>query len=260
VPATLQRPMKGKIGDDDVQRYSLNLLVPQLAKLPGNTIRAALHQHSAAFLAGLEAVQIPHTMPSNTLPLSLDIHVPNDRAHTSPPAYPTHILALSTPFNGMTPPDAPFSLTPIHGALLAANSADVLLPPLERTSTRGCIRLPVIRVIVPSVQAFVILRSYMYTGRIEAFLSALVPLPASFIAKLRHPAQTLAAAFACIPELQQLTQHLIDSTRGGLPAYVERLGHIRAVWETMWTLKMGEQVLWKALDLAWELARGAMDV
>ncbi|KAJ7450746.1 hypothetical protein FB451DRAFT_1526562 [Mycena latifolia] len=258
VPTFLPRPADFTLVDD-VARPTLAMMIPELAKLAGHVIRHQLFLRSDQLLAGLDGVQLPYSMASNSVPPILHVARP-DRPDNRPVLTPTHVLALGAPLNVLTPPDAPVSLIAIHGPVFAAHCARLAMPPTVRPLRPDFISLPVMRLNVPSRTAFVILRAFMYSRRADTFLDALIPFPTKFLAEIRrgNASDRIKAARASQPEIISLTQHLILGTQGGPEQFWERVHHLHAVWETMTQLAMSDSLLWEAFELAWLLARAAL--
>ncbi|KAJ7507076.1 hypothetical protein B0H11DRAFT_1706202 [Mycena galericulata] len=256
--------MLGRLRDghiDDVARSVLTALAPDLAMLPGTAIRHELLQRSNQFVAGLTALQFPSTLASNALPPFLYALLPREQPAGA--VYPTHVLALSPPVSSHTPRNAPVTVFPIHGAVFAAHSARVVLPPTVFHLRPGYLSLPVCRMTMPSVTAFVALRSYMYTRRIDDFLDMLLPLPRSFLDELkpgRARGPRIRATQASVQKIAELTQQVMYSTPGGPEVFYALLNKVKEMWDTMCALVMCDELLWQGLDLAWSVARNAVIV
>ncbi|KAJ7454020.1 hypothetical protein B0H11DRAFT_1740649 [Mycena galericulata] len=256
--------MLGRLRDghiDDVARSVLTALAPDLASLPGTAIRRELLQRSNQFVAGLTALQFPSTLASNALPPFLHALLPREQPAGA--VYPTHVLALSPPVSSYTPRNAPVTVFPIHGAVFAAHSARVVLPPTVFHLRPGYLSLPVCRMTMPSVTAFVTLRAYMYTRRIDDFLDMLLPLPRSFLDELkpgRARGPRIRATQASVQKIAELTQQVMYSTPGGPEVFYALLNKVKEMWDTMCALVMCDELLWQGLDLAWSVARNAVIV
>lgn len=257
IPTTLDRLKDGSI--DDVARPVLAVLAPDLAKIPGTAIRHELLTRSAQFLAGLTSIQCPHTLTANALPPSMYVLLPREQPGGNT-EYPTHMLALSPPTDRYTPRDIPVCVVPIHGAVFAAHSARVVLPPPVPHLRPRYLTLPMCRMTVPSVTAFVSLRSYMYSRRIDVFLEGLLPLPRAFLAELQpgREASRIRAASTSPQEIAYLTQQMLYSSPGRAELFWVRLNQVKEMWETVCALVMCDELLWQGLDFAWHLARTAL--
>ncbi|KAJ7700364.1 hypothetical protein B0H17DRAFT_1128783 [Mycena rosella] len=258
LPVFLARPADFNLVDD-VARPTLGMLAPELANLPGHVIRQKIFQHSANMLTGLDGVQLPYTMANNTIPQTLHIQRPQNPA-TGTPWLPTHAIALTPPLTVLTPPDAPVTIVAMPGAVLAAHCAKLVMPMPVAPLKPEYISLPVMRLTVPSMTAFVILRSYMYSRRVDRLLTGLLHFPPAFLLELRHgnPSDRIKAERADPQEHMRLMQHLMLSTPSGIPAYWVRMRHLYGVWETMTSLVMSDPLLWEAFDLAWTLMRDSL--
>ncbi|KAJ6565496.1 hypothetical protein DFH09DRAFT_1278594 [Mycena vulgaris] len=258
IPASLARPADWS-RVDDVARPTIAMMQPGLAKLPGYMIRHQLVQISGQLLSGLDDVQLPTTLPKNDVPEILQTPRPRHPGYENP-FFPTHVVALIAPLTVLTPPDAPVPMVAIHGTVLAAHCATTVLPhPIHHLAPQY-LSLPVVRLEVPSMTAFTLLRAYMYSGRVDTFLESLIPLPSAIVADIRRGRANdkLAAVLAAPAQIHQLTQHVIFSTFGGVPEFWVRVRQLYAVWETMYELAMSDSLLWQAFDLAWLLARNAL--
>ncbi|KAJ7151327.1 hypothetical protein C8R43DRAFT_485808 [Mycena crocata] len=252
LPIILPRPAKPA---DDVARPIINLMAPLLSHLPGHVIRSELARESAQLLAGLAAMRVPLSISSNRVPPSLEIPFTQDPTVQATPIYPSHILAMSEPPTPLTPPDYPCSLIPIHGPLLAAYACKLRIqaPAQQGGEFPGCTNVAVRRVIVASLPAFVALRAFMYSRRIDAFLAALLPFPPRAISGIR--AAELAPIVQDERVLEQLERHFVLMTPGGAREAWWHAKHVRGVYETMCQLGIYDDLLWQALDLAWHILR-----
>ncbi|KAJ7982819.1 hypothetical protein DFH06DRAFT_1122882 [Mycena polygramma] len=263
---------------DDVARPLVALFAPNLASLPGPAIRNELFASSANFIDGLAAVHVPPTIHLNMIPLTFTLPVPppekptgRKKAKVMPPLYPTHVIAIAPPpaSERKTPRDAPIPLIAVHGVIIAANCTNVKLPPapLQPADPRF-VSLATHGLTVCSIPAFVILRLYMYGRRIDTFLDALLPFPAPFIKRLRpdknepnHASLKITAAFYSLPETRRLADHVLLCTPGGALPMWDRIRFLQDVWQTMnIDLGMRELVLREALELAWQVARLALEL
>ncbi|KAJ7722788.1 hypothetical protein B0H16DRAFT_1431218 [Mycena metata] len=246
LPRTLERPA---FVLDSLSRQSLDALAPELAEVPLPFIHHQLAVHADQMLADINSLPIPSTIPAMRLPRTLAVKLPvassdSDVEHI----YPTHILAVSASSRStLAALDAPLSLVAVHGVAFAANCTTAALRPVEYdANTRGTLTLPLYRVALPSVQALLILRGYMYTHRIDMLLSAIFPLPAPLTY-----VEVKSALVSSATKLR-LAMHLVSAHQG--PAHI--LGYARRVqdiWRTVCCLGMYHVELWDALDLAWEL-------
>ncbi|KAJ7253079.1 hypothetical protein B0H12DRAFT_1117366 [Mycena haematopus] len=268
IPKILPRP----VGDDadDVSRPLLAIYAPELVALSGRALRSQLFASSQKLMTGLNAVQLPHTIPQNALPLCFTVPVQLYPSAREAPAaiYPTHILAVSASSSVQPPIDAPVALTAVHGAIIAANCTRVALraaaaPPADARF----VRLATHRLSVASLPAFVLLRGYMYARRIDTFMAGMMPFPPAFLDELKPENHlpgadrlNIVAAWHSPAQTRLLAGHLAFCTPGGPCAMWERMRLLEGVWKVMCELGMYEQLLWRALDLAWHVARYAVRV
>jgi hypothetical protein len=176
-------------------------------------------------------------------------------------------LAIGLPVSksSPSPADAPQAVFPVHAVVLAAHCAKLpRLPPASPPSSRSSsITLPVLPLALPSPQAFAILHAYMYTHRIDAALGALLPLPPAFLASLassQDPSAALAAALAQPSTRHALSKHLLAAAGTSLSALMAHAGHVKELWQDMVALGVYDPALWAAVDLAWEVVLGAMNL
>ncbi|KAJ7025413.1 hypothetical protein C8F04DRAFT_934641, partial [Mycena alexandri] len=125
------------------------------------------------------------------------------------------------------------------------------------------VTLPILPLSLPSPQAFAILHAFMYTHRIDAALGALLPFPPTFLETLAPSSSTaahLAAALASGSTRHQLNAHLCAASSGNLSTLMTHAAHVRELWQDMVALGLYDPTLWDALDLAWEVVLGAMNL
>ncbi|KAJ7151312.1 hypothetical protein C8R43DRAFT_1190717 [Mycena crocata] len=229
-------------------------------------------------MAGISALapsHLPTSLPRSHLPPALTIPIrassSSGNGHSS---YPTHALVIgsSSSKHGQAP-DAQQSLFPVHAVVLAAHCAKLpRLPPPARSSSSSAV-LPVCPLALPSPQAFSILHAFMYTHRLDAALSALLPLPASFIESLaasysssasaRGAPTPVALVHAALSEPQTrhaLSAHLCASAAGNMSALMAHAGHVKELWQDMVALGLYDSELWDTLDLAWEVVLGGLNL
>ncbi|KAJ7824756.1 hypothetical protein B0H14DRAFT_3110858 [Mycena olivaceomarginata] len=266
LPRTLARPPF-----TDISRDALAAAAPELTAVPAEFIRHGLRAkgpHMQAGIAALAPSHLPTSLPRDRLPPALRIPLcaPPPGA-PAPPSYPTHALAIGLPVSKSSPSaaDAPQAVFPVHAVVLAAHCAKLpRLPPASPPSSRSSsITLPVLPLALPSPQAFAILHAYMYTHRIDAALGALLPLPPAFLASLaaaQDPSAALAAALAQPSTRHALSAHLLAAAGTSLSALMAHAGHVKELWQDMVALGVYDPALWAAVDLAWEVVLGAMNL
>lgn len=249
LPRALERPI---ICSDSISRLTLDALAPELAELPLPFIHHQLALHTEQMLAGLEDLQVPGTIPHFLLPPTLAIALPHNCSNVEL-IYPTHVLAVSVPSRKS---DEPFALIPVHGIVVAAYCSAAVLHPAPSEDVccpPDTLTLPVCPVVLPSVQAFITLREYMYSQRIDTLFAALFPLPAP----LAHTEVKTALASAATK--LRLATHLICA-HPGLAHLFGYAARVQEVWKTACCLGMYDAALWDALDLAWELVIVALNL
>jgi hypothetical protein len=57
-----------------------------------------------------------------------------------------------------------------------------------------------------------------------------------------------------------LASHLCASAGGNLSALMSHAGHVKELWQDMVARGMYDASLWDALDLAWEVVLGALNL
>ncbi|KAJ6573036.1 hypothetical protein DFH09DRAFT_1362197 [Mycena vulgaris] len=222
--------------------------------------------------------------PSSPRPPSFRASPPNSsearqaRRHRRPRALPPpHSLpgahlpaALSAPlrvFPGPNPGgerEAAHAIFPVHAVVLAAHCAKV--PRLQPSAPTGSTRtasatLPVLPLTLPSPHAFVILHALMYTHRLPPALAELLPSASSHGRngeELTHA--TLLATLASPSALHALASHLCASSSSNLSTLMGHAGHVKELWQDMVALGVYDPELWDALDLAWEVVLGALNL
>ncbi|KAJ7243620.1 hypothetical protein B0H12DRAFT_1003913, partial [Mycena haematopus] len=269
LPRTLSRPAFTDISPD-----ALAAAAPELATVPIEFIRHGLRAKAPAMQAGLAALapsHLPKAIPRDRMPSSLTVPLRSSGAAVIP-SYPTHVLAIAT--SSKSAPSSDAAVFPVHAVVLAAHCAKLPpLPPSRGPSASGAVTLPVLPFTLPSPPAFAILHTYMYTHRLDAALGALLPLPPAFLSSLAsasspssssrsaHSAHDILRTTLANPtHLHPLATHLAASEGGNLAALMAHAAHVKELWQDMVALGVYDPALWDALDLAWEVVLGAMNV
>ncbi|KAK7042549.1 Clampless protein 1 [Favolaschia claudopus] len=260
LPQTLERPSRC-FDSGDISPATLEAVGPDLAesKPTVHFIQEQLYLHTDKLLAGLRYIPVPPTHPSYSLPVTFSVTVPflSDDIE-----YPTHILAVLLPSENEAP-EAPIPLVPIHGIVLAVNcSAEILRPLIEgddedsedSDSTTYKLYLPVCSIRLPSVEALITLRNFMYTKEVDALFADLFPLPQPFDHETLQRAQQSESLDCKLA----LVQKLIWAEPG--VKHLLRYGSlVLDLWRTACCLGMHDDGFWDALDLAWELVLIALN-
>ncbi|KAF7311756.1 Clampless protein 1 [Mycena indigotica] len=267
LPRTLARPAFA-----DIARDALAGAAPDLAAagVPDEFIRHGLRAKGPAMLAGISALapsHIPQSLPRSRLPPVLSVPL---RAAAHGVALPTHALAVSPAGKVKDDADAPTTLYPVHAVVLAAHCT--ALPRMPRPAgpagpaSAAHAALPVLPLALPSPPAFAIIHAWLYAARLDAVLSSLLPaaLPSPFLARLADPAapalRTLEAALAARPTLHALATHVCAAAAGNLGALMGHAGHVKELWQDVVALGICDAGLWAAIDVAWEVVLGAMNL
>jgi hypothetical protein len=98
----------------------------------------------------------------------------------------------------------------------------------------------------------------MYHHRLDAVLKALIPLPAQFLHNLSH--QTVQSTMSSPNMLHQLSSYLCSSSSSNIGALTTHAAHVKELWQDMVALGLHDPELWDAVDLAWEIVLGALNV
>ncbi|KAJ7178164.1 hypothetical protein C8R46DRAFT_1329206 [Mycena filopes] len=287
LPRTLDRPPF-----TDIPRAALAAAAPDLAAagVPAEFIRHGLRAKAAAMAAGIAALapsHLPPSIPRAHLPdrLTIPLRAPAPGSGAPSPSYPTHALAIGQ--NAKAKDDGEGGggeekkdalIFPVHAVVLAAHCAKLpVLPPPSRSSSssRGSahLTLPILPIALPSQAAFSILHAFMYTHRIDAALGALLPLPPAFLASLappppsssshassNNPHAQITLTLSSPPTLHALSSHLLHTSSHSLTTLYAHSTHVKELWHDMVALGVYDPVLWDALDLAWAVVLGAMNL
>ncbi|KAJ7050170.1 hypothetical protein C8F01DRAFT_563347 [Mycena amicta] len=297
LPLYLARPT-ARADEEDVARTMLVPFAPLLATLPTSVIRTELASCSVAYTTGAQFANewVPQTISSGSLPpfflvpYTLD---PHPAMTGLPRVYPSHVLAITSLDESKgSSDDITLWLTCIHAAVIAAHCTKVALP-VDKVGSgfkfrKGpSLRLQTHRLQVPSPPAFVTLRKYMYTRRIDIFLAGVLPSgfphTASFMQELfvaasaatrwpitlvsdrgeEYPAPAPDAAIANLLRLLE-SEEIREKARNALHGVEVDMvrAQARMVWETWRTmchLGMQDEMLWAGIDLAWDVVRSVLN-
>lgn len=89
-------------------------------------------------------------------------------------------------------------------------------------------------------------------------MKALIPLPGGFAQGLSH--QTVQDALSSGTTLHQLSSYLCSSASSNLQTLTTHAAHVKELWQDMAALGLHDPELWDALDLAWEVVLGALNL
>ncbi|KAJ7059288.1 hypothetical protein C8F01DRAFT_1146653 [Mycena amicta] len=271
LPRTLARP-----AFTDISRDALAAAAPELSGVPDEFIRHGLRSKGPAMLAGISALapsHLPQSLPRARLPPALSVPL-RTKAHGT--ALPTHALAISFASKGKDDPDALTTLFPVHAVVLAAHCTKLpRMPRASSSSSAHSITLAVLPLALPSPPAFAIIHTWLYTARLDTALATLLPhgaLPAPFLDRLAatyaapSPSPSAAAHRALEDTLESratvhaLATHLCAASAGNLGTLMAHAGHVKELWQDIVALGICDPGLWAALDLAWEVVLGAMNL
>lgn len=280
LPRTLQRPSYSEVSRDQIAAVA-----PELVDVPAEYIRRSicaktnqyvfvqirsqkLSKINLAFrmLAGISALSkshLPVTIPKSHLRHNTPLTVPIRTSPSQPtPSYPTHFLALSTNTKSQTSSSDQLPLVPTHSLVLAAHCAALPRMPASTPQPQGStVTIPVLPLAVPSPQAFQTLHQFLYTHNVATLLHSLLPsLPSTFLATLSS--STIHATLASGPKLHQLSSHCLSNAQHGQPTQIlmGHAHHITALWRNVIALGVHDKDLWDAIDLAWEIILGSLNL
>lgn len=147
---------------------------------------------------------------------------------------------------------------PVHSLVLASHCA--MLPRLPNASSQAgsTLNMPVLPLTLPSPAAFSILHQFMYHHQLDSVLKALIPMPSSFLHNLSH--QTVQSTMASGTMLHQLSSYLCSSSSSNLATLTTHAAHVKELWQDMVALGLHDPELWDAVDLAWEVILGALNL
>ncbi|KAF7372038.1 Clp1-like protein [Mycena venus] len=242
---------------DDPSRATLDAMAPDLAEVPLPFIRDHITENATDMLLGLRTLlpTLPSTIDRRSVPLSFTVPVPpNPQSPGLEPNYPTHVLAVSLPTSTA---EEPLTLIAIHGIVLAAHCAASTLraPPVAAGSNLETLVLPVWPVVLPSIDAFLTLRTFMYTHHVETLLGELLPLIGELLPlPVSLTGENVHATLASEVEIELLVTHLVRENPG--IQHLEQWGtRIEEFDDTVRWLQMDDSELRATIALAWELVR-----
>ena len=205
-------------------------------------------------LAGIAALSIPTSMSKSQLPSSLSIPI---RPTSSQPAYPTHVLAVSS---SKSSPNEHVKMFPIHSIVLASQCSSLPRlpnsPPIPSSSSK--LHAPVLPLALPSPAAFQVIHTYLYNHSLGGVLQALFPLPSGFVQSLSY--NTVQSTLASGSTLHQLSSYLCSSAGSNLQILTTHAAHVKELWQDMVALGLHDPELWDTVDLAWEVVLGALNL
>ncbi|KAJ7056595.1 hypothetical protein C8F01DRAFT_354494 [Mycena amicta] len=258
----------------DISPDALEAAAPELRGVPDEFIRHSLRSKAPAMLAGISTLapsHLPQSLPRSRLPPALSVPV---RANPQGTALPTHALAMSLATKtGRDDGDAPTSLFPIHAVVLAAHCTK--LPPIGPAATSSSshsIALALLPLALPSPAAFRIIHMWLYSSRVDAVLSSLLPnaLPSTFIERLastytQAPSSPgspslLSSTLETRSTIHALSAHLCTFSAGNLTALMTHASHVKELWQDLVALGIHDPGLWAAVDVVWDVVLGAMNI
>ncbi|KAF7366838.1 hypothetical protein MSAN_00942300 [Mycena sanguinolenta] len=163
--------------------------------------------------------------------------------------------AVTTP---LYPPTTQGKVFPVHAVVLAAHCAKLLpLPPALAFSHSG-LTLPVLPITLPSPPAFAILHAWIYTGRLDAALGSLLPLPSAFLAFFAasslHFSSRSSASSSRTHDIVPAHPSSTTSAGGNVATRLSHAAHVNELWQDMVVPGVYDAGLWDA----WEVVLGGM--
>ncbi|KII91579.1 hypothetical protein PLICRDRAFT_105411 [Plicaturopsis crispa FD-325 SS-3] len=251
LPRTLQRPAFA-----DVPRANIAAVAPDLANVPREFVRRRLCKEAPQMLRSTASLNLPQAIPKAAIASTPSLSIPIRNASST---YPTHLLAISQSQSRSSPPELPLYAT--HSLVLAtACSALPALPPSQLHPNATSLNLPILPLAVPAPAAFPALHAYLYTHDVPALLSALAPLPPTFLASITSAPSSVAHTLSSGPALHQLSAHAVHTLRGDRAALMGLAQRVNGLWKNACALGVHDPELWDAMDLAWEVVLGALNL
>lgn len=244
LPRYLSRPTSR-----DVPKQNIAAVAPELADTPLTYIRDGLEclgPDMLQVLAGVKAETV-----SNVLPKELTV-VTDDLSSDMP----THMLAV---YSRQVPAAAKrrVKLFPTHNIVLAAHCAN--LPILQQSNpitphkAGESITIPVVPLCIPAPEVFPQLSTFLYTKRIDYLLATLLshPVPSALYTEDPTSERVRSALQQCAGKLATLA-----------PAHVllSRAMAVNGLWRNACALGIGDEKLWCAMDVAWEVLLHALAI
>jgi len=203
-------------------------------------------------LAGIAALSMPTSMSKSQLQPSLTIPIRHSSGH---PTYPTHVLAVGS---SKSSANEHVLMFPIHSIVLASQCSSLPRLPNSSLPSSSTLHAPVLPLALPSPAAFKILHTYLYNHSLGGVLQALFPLPSGFVQSLSH--NTIQSTLASGTTLHQLSSYLCSSAGSSLQGLTTYAAHVKELWQDMVALGLYDPELWDAVDLAWEVVLGALNL
>ncbi|KAG7095985.1 hypothetical protein E1B28_006668 [Marasmius oreades] len=256
LPRKLSRPEY-----EEVSKRAIIAASPEMARgdiPPPEYIQQGLLAQTSQLMSGLSSLapsHLPSSLPSSHLPAFLTIPLRPPTSSTTP-HYPTHALAVSSSNN----PEAQALIIPIHALVVASHCAR--FPEIRAPSSRlqgHNLQLPVIPITLPSPGAFTVLVNYMYSHRLDKVLKELLsPMPSGFMSNLSR--RDIRDILDSRSTLHELSKYLCEHDQYSLQQLTARTVRVRDVWYDLVALGLHAPELWDALDLAWEVILGALNI
>jgi hypothetical protein len=128
--------------------------------------------------------------------------------------------------------------------------------PHENTVT-----IPILPLAVPSPAAFPTLHQFLYTHNVATLLATLLPsLPSAFLSTISS--SVIHSTLASGQKLHQLSSHCLAHSQQGHATQIlmGHTQHITALWRNAIALGVHDKDLWDAMDLAWEVVLGSLNL
>ncbi|TFK52754.1 hypothetical protein OE88DRAFT_1656321 [Heliocybe sulcata] len=242
LPRTLQKPSYKEVNKD-----VLASIEPGLRDVPVEYVKRGIAQQAQEMLAAISAVgaSVPKSVPRASIPSAVPATISPSAAHVCP----THILAIASSSQAGASPS--IALIPTHQIVLAAHCANIpSFPKPSPASDSGRVTIPIVPLTVPSASTFPLLHAYLYTKRLDALLTNLLPIPL----------QLLPSATPTPDELKRASHHLASTAMFSADHLTRYVSLVHSLWKNIVALGVFEKELWQALDLAWEVVVGAVHI
>ncbi|KAJ8454727.1 hypothetical protein ONZ45_g19188 [Pleurotus djamor] len=256
LPRNLARPPFAEVSRDAIVAAS-----PELANVPSEYIRRRLRDTAPQMMAGISSLApLPSTISRSHLQPSLSVPV---RAAPGSYSFPTHVLAIAPSKPSASQSPDTLTMVPTHALVLASQCA--LLPRLPASSSASApqnstqLHLPVIPVSLPSPAAFHVLHPFLYTHNLGTLLASLLPLPKSFTQAPGFGGDLIKHTLGSGQKLHELSVYLCQASHS-LSALTTHAAHVKELWQDCVALGIYDVELWDAMDLAWEVVLGAMNL
>lgn len=120
--------------------------------------------------------------------------------------------------------------------------------------------MPVIPLTVPAAEAFAPLHAFLISHRLDRFVGALLPVPASMLSSARASGSSSSNPLAHVSAPQLATYLAATAAGDKMSALMGLTRSVSAVWRNACALGIYDRDMWAGLDFAWEVILGAMNM